>query len=75
MLLPCKTRRPWLDIKTELTFYLWLKKQWYVYFRPSAKPTSPDKVFTPANQCHICDKTFANPYNVKLHIKVDHEHR
>ena len=40
----------------------------------SHKPTtSPDKVFTPANQCHICDKTFANPYNVKLHIKVDHE--
>ena len=30
-------------------------------------------MFTPANQCHICDKTFANPYNVKLHIKVDHE--
>ena len=29
----------------------------------------------PANQCHICDKTFANPENVKLHIKVDHEQK
>ena len=26
-----------------------------------------------AIQCHICGKTLANPHNVKLHIKVDHE--
>ena len=32
-----------------------------------------NKTTTLANQCHICDKTFANPHNVKLHIKVDHE--
>ena len=51
-------------------------------FRPSSSTKSTNttieknatqKLFTPANQCHICDKTFANPYNVKLHIKVDHE--
>ena len=32
-----------------------------------------NKPTTPANQCQFCYKTFANPHNVKLHIKVDHE--